>query len=100
MATKVVKDDVIRIRVTSEDKEKLKKIAEEKGTTVSKILSVATKKEIERHEEIEKSQEKICERIVATEEKLQEIKLKLEERKLNEKENLKDKFLKRLFKKR
>ncbi len=81
MATKCVKDDYIKVRVTTEDKEKLKKIAKEKGTTVSKILSVATEKEIERHEEIERSQEKICARVVATEEKIQEIKLKLEKRK-------------------
>lgn len=69
MATKVVKD-----------KEHLKKIAKENGTTVSKILSVAIKKEIKRHKEREKGKDKICKRVVATEEKLQEIKLKLEKR--------------------
>ncbi|ELC8457857.1 CopG family transcriptional regulator [Clostridium perfringens] len=98
MATKCVKDDVIKVRVTTEDKEKLKKIAKEKGTTVSKILSVATENEIRRHEEIERSQEKIYERVVATEKRLQEIKLKLEERQANKKENLKDKLFKKLFK--
>ena len=43
MATKVIKDDVIRVRVTKEQKEKLKKIAKEKNTTISEILNVATK---------------------------------------------------------
>ena len=42
MATKVIKDDVIRVRITKEQKEKLKKIAEEKNTTISEILNVAT----------------------------------------------------------
>lgn len=96
MVTKVVKDDVIRVRVTTEDKEKLKKIAKEKGTTVSALISVATKKEIQIYEETEKNQEKLCTRVVATEEKLQKIKLKLEQR--QKKENLKDKLLKKLFK--
>lgn len=98
MSTKGVKDDVIRVRVAKEDKDKLKKIAKEKGTTISKILSIATEREIRRHEEIEKSQEKMFDRIVATDEKLQKIKLKLEERQANKKENLKDKLLKILFK--
>lgn len=97
MATKVVKDDVIRVRVTSEDKEKLKKIAREKGITISEILSVAIKKEIQIYEEIEKNQEKLCSRVVATEEKLHEIKLKLDQRQKNKKEILKYKLLKKLF---
>ncbi|EOU1614850.1 TPA: CopG family transcriptional regulator [Clostridium perfringens] len=82
MATKVVKDEVIRVRVTSEQKEKLKKIAKEKGKSMSEILSVATENEIKNYEDKQKSYEKICERVVSTEEKIQEIKLNLEQRKL------------------
>ncbi|EOU1715574.1 CopG family transcriptional regulator [Clostridium perfringens] len=86
MATKVIKDDVIRVRVTKEQKEKLKKIAKEKNTTISEILNVATKNVIKNYEEQEKNYKKMCERSVATEEKIQEIKLNLEKRKLkNEK---------------
>lgn len=98
MDTKCVKDAIIKLRVPTEDKEKLKNIAKEKGTTVSGILSVATQKELQRHQEIERNQEKICARVVATEKKLQEIKLKLEERQGNKKENLKDRLLRNLFK--
>lgn len=87
MATKVVKDEVIRVRVTSEQKEKLKKIAKEKGKSMSEILSVATENEIKNYEEKQKSSEKICERVVATEEKIQEIKLNLEQRKLKNKKS-------------
>ncbi len=89
MATKVVKDDVIRVRVTLEQKEKLKEIAKEKNKTMSENLSVATENEIKKYEEKQKSYEKICERVVATEEKIQGIKLNLEERKLKNKMELK-----------
>lgn len=82
MATKVVKDEVIRVRVTLEQKEKLKKIAKEKNKTMSEILSVATENEIKRFEEREKNYKKICDRAVATEEKIQSLKKNLEERKL------------------
>ncbi|EDT14209.1 hypothetical protein [Clostridium perfringens] len=79
MATKVIKDDVIRVRVTKEHKEKLKKIAKEKNTTISEILNVAIKNVI-------KNYKKMCKRSVATEEKIKEIKLNLAKRKLkNEK---------------
>nr|WP_245157372.1 CopG family transcriptional regulator [Clostridium perfringens] len=73
MATKVIKDDVIRVRVTKEQKEKLKKIAEEKNTTISEILNVATKSMIKNYEEQEKNYKKMCERSVATEEKFKKL---------------------------
>lgn len=81
MATKVVKDEVIRVRVTKEQKSKLKKIAKEKNKTLSEILSVATENEIKKFEDREKNYIKICERAVATEEKIQTLKMNLEERK-------------------
>lgn len=85
MATKVVKDEVIRVRVTLEQKEKLKKIAKEKGKSMSEILSVATESEIRMYEEKKKNHKKICERVVATEEKIQHIKINLEQRKTKNK---------------
>lgn len=81
MATKVVKDEVIRFRVTKEQKEKLKRIAKEKGKTISEILSVATEYEIKKFEEQVKYSDEINRRFVATEERIQEIKRKLEDRK-------------------
>ena len=95
MATKVVKDEVIRVRVTLAQKEKLKKIAKEKNKTMSEILSVATENEIKSYEEKEKNYKKICERAVATEKKLQEIKLKMEQKKLENKKS----FFKKFFRK-
>ena len=92
MATKVIKDEIIMVRVTSDQKEKLKKIAKEKGKSMSEILSVATENEIKKFEECEKSYKKICERFVATEEKIQEIKLNLEERKLKNKKSFEKKL--------
>ncbi|MDU6428838.1 MAG: CopG family transcriptional regulator [Clostridium perfringens] len=98
MATKSVKDDVIRVRVTKEHKEKLKQLAEDQNITISEIINVATVNLIKDHEEKAKNKEKICARVVATEEKIQEIKLKLEQRRLEEKESLKDRVLRKLFK--
>ena len=85
MATKVIKDEIIRVRVTSEQKEKLKKIAKEQGKSMSEILSVATENEIKNYEEKQKSYERIYKRVVATEEKIQELKIKMEIKKNNKK---------------
>ena len=87
MATKVVKDDIIRVRVTKEQKEKLKIIAKLKGKNMSEILNVATQNEIKRFEEREKNYKKICDRAVATEEKIYSLKKSLEERKLKNKKS-------------
>ncbi|HII4489110.1 TPA: CopG family transcriptional regulator [Clostridium perfringens] len=98
MSTKNVKDAVIRVRVTKEHKEKLKQLAEEQNTTISEIINVATINLIKEHEEKTKNKEKLYARVVATEEKIQEIKLKLEQRKLEKNKSLKDKALRKLFK--
>ena len=58
MATKIIKDDVIRVRVTKEHKEKLKEIAKDKNVTISEIISVATENEIKKYEEKEKNYKK------------------------------------------
>ncbi|WP_338627732.1 CopG family transcriptional regulator (plasmid) [Clostridium baratii] len=87
MATKVVKDDIIRVRVTKKQKEKLKIIAKLKDKSMSEILSVATENEIKRFEEREKNYKKICDRAVATEEKIQNLKKNLGERKLKNKKS-------------
>ncbi|MBY6935751.1 CopG family transcriptional regulator [Clostridium botulinum] len=94
MGTKSIKDDYIKIRVTSKEKKKLKIIAESKNMTMSEILLVATKKEIEIYEEKEKNHKKIYDRAVATEKKIQEIKINLEKRKVNNKKGFLNKFIK------
>lgn len=94
MGTKSIKDDYIKIRVTSEEKKKLKIIAESKNMTMSEILLVATKREIEIYEEKEKNHKRIYDRAVATEKKIQEIKINLEKRKVNNKKGFLNKFIK------
>lgn len=81
MATNLKKDDVIRVRVTKEQKKKLKEIAKVKNKTISEILSVAIENEIRNFEEREKNYNKIYKKVVATEEKIQELKEKLNKRK-------------------
>ena len=95
MSTKIVKDDIIRVRVTKKNKQKLKEIAQEKNTTISEIINVATEKEIKIYDENQKNYEKISERAVATEEKIQKIKVELEKRKIKNKKS----FFKNIFKK-
>lgn len=84
VATKVVKDEVIRVRVTSEQK-KLKIIAKEKNKTISEILSVATENEIKKFEEQAKYLDEMNKRFVATEKKIQELKIKMATKKNNKK---------------
>ena len=85
MATKVVKDEVIRVRVTSEQKGKLKIIAKEKNKTISEILNVATENEIKKFEEQAKYLDEMNKRFVATEKKIQELKIKMATKKNNKK---------------
>ena len=77
MATKEVKTEVIRVRVSLEQKNKFKKLAEKKGVTVSEIICSYIEKEIELQEFRNKFSEKIEKRIVATDKKLFKLKEKL-----------------------
>lgn len=77
MATKEVKTEVIRVRVSLEQKNKFKKLAEKKGVTVSEIICSYIEKEIELQEFRNKYSEKIEKRIVATDKKLLKLKEKL-----------------------
>ena len=77
MATKEVKTEVIRVRVSLEQKNKFKKLAEKKGVTVSEIICSYIEKEIELQEFRNKFSEKIEKRIVATDKKLLKLKEKL-----------------------
>ncbi len=77
MATKEVKTEVIRVRVSLEQKNKFKKLAEKKGITVSEIICSYIEKEIELQEFRNKFSEKIEKRIVATDKKLLKLKEKL-----------------------
>ena len=77
MATKEAKTEFIRVRVSLEQKNKFKKLAEKKGVTVSEIICSYIEKEIELQEFRNKFSEKIEKRIVATDKKLFKLKEKL-----------------------
>lgn len=71
------KNDLIQIRVTSEDKKRIKEIAEKQGKSISEILCNYINEIIEKDDIKEKYQEQLDKRVVMTEKKLLELKKKL-----------------------
>lgn len=71
------KNDLIQIRVTSEDKKRIKEIAEKQGKSISEILCNYINEIIEKDDIKEKYQEQLDKRVVMTEKKLLELKRKL-----------------------
>ncbi|WP_195973104.1 ribbon-helix-helix protein, CopG family [Clostridium thermobutyricum] len=71
------KNDLIQIRVTSEDKKRIKEIAEKQGKSISEILCNYINEIIEKDNIKEKYQEQLDKRVVMTEKKLLELKRKL-----------------------
>ena len=71
------KNDLIQIRVTSEDKKRIKEIAEKQGKSISEILFNYINEIIEKDNIKEKYQEQLDKRVVMTEKKLLELKRKL-----------------------
>ena len=71
------KNDLIQIRVTSEDKKRIKKIAYKQGKSISEILCNYINEVIEKDDIKEKYQEQLYKRVVMTEKKLLELKEKL-----------------------
>ena len=77
MATEVVKEDSIRVRIDKELKERLKIMCDNKKITMSKFIINAIENEIERYEFNLKNEEVIESRIEETEKKIQKLKDKL-----------------------
>lgn len=71
------KNDLIQIRVTSEDKKRIKEIAEKQGKSISEILCNYINEIIEKDDIKEKYQEQLDKRVVMTEKKILELKEKL-----------------------
>ena len=78
MGTRVKKDDYIKLRVSKEQKELFKRVAELKGVTMTDLLVVGTEERANREEEKVNSQESLEKRVEEVEKKLQEIKAKME----------------------
>lgn len=67
------KDDYIRVRVTTEEKQLFKDVATELGVSMSELMVVATKNIVKKHKEKMLSQKDIEDRAIRTEKKLIEI---------------------------
>lgn len=77
VATEVVKEESIRIRIYKELKERLRTMCDNKKITMSKFMINAIEHEIERYEFNLKNEKIIESRIEETEKKIQKLKDKL-----------------------
>ncbi|EHA6442219.1 hypothetical protein N2W37_003059 [Clostridium perfringens] len=77
MATKSKKDDFIKVRVTTEQKELFKNVAKELGITMTDLLVVGTEEFAKSKLETIKSREKIEARASRMEEQIQILKKRL-----------------------
>ncbi|HBI6887358.1 CopG family transcriptional regulator [Clostridium perfringens] len=77
MATKVVKDEFIKVRVTSEQKKLFKKVAKELGITMTDLLVVGTEEFAKSKLEIIKSRKEIEARSLKMEEQIKTLRNKL-----------------------
>ncbi|MDY3361158.1 MAG: RepB family protein [Clostridium celatum] len=77
MATEVVKEESIRVRIDKELKEKLRTMCDNKKITMSKFIINVIENEVARYEFNLQSEKTIESRIEETEKKLQKLKEKL-----------------------
>ena len=86
-----LKNDYIKVRVSKEQKELFKKVAEMKGITMTELIVVGTEqralKEINKNE----GTESLELRVVEIDKKLQDLKLKMEKQRINQKVHNKQK---------
>ena len=73
-----IKNDYIKIRVSTEQKELFKDIAKKKKVSMSEFILVATEEKALREKEKIEGTENLDLRVTELEKKLQEIKLKME----------------------
>ncbi len=71
------KKELIQFRIQSEDKKRIKKIAEKQGKSISEILCNYINEIIEKEDIKEKYQDKLEKKIVMTDEKLINLKRKM-----------------------
>ena len=77
MATEVVKEEVIRVRIDKELKERFRELCDNKNITMSKFIINVIENEVERYEFNLKKEKLIEKRIEETEKRLQKLKEKL-----------------------
>lgn len=76
-----VKDDIIRVRVSKEQKELFKSIAKSKNISMSEFMVVATEKRALQEKEKLDNKESLEKRTIEMEEMLKVVKSKMDERK-------------------
>lgn len=74
------KDDYIRVRVTTEEKQLFKEVATELGVSMSELMVVATENIVKKHKEKMLSQKDIEDRAIRTDKKLAEIKERMRDK--------------------
>ena len=77
VATEVVKEEVIRVRIDKELKERFREICDNKNITMSKFIINVIENEVERYEFNLKKEKLTEKRIEETEKRLQKLKEKL-----------------------
>ena len=77
MATKVVKEEVIRARVDKDLKDRLKKMCKDKKMNMSELIIYMVENEVNKYEFKMRNKQKIERRINNTEKKINELKRKL-----------------------
>lgn len=88
-----IKNDYIKVRVSTEQKELFKSIAKKKKVSMSEFMIVATEERALREKEKFEGTESLEQRVSEVEKKLQEIKAKMESQRIEKKS-----FLKKFFK--
>lgn len=84
-----MKNDYIKARVSTEQKELFKYVATEKNISMSEFIVVATEEKALREQENLENKESLEQRVAEVEKKLQEIKLKMESQSSKKKSFLK-----------
>ena len=77
VATKVEKEEVVRVRVDKDLKDRLKKMCKDKKVTMSEMITFMIENEVESYEFKLKNSDDTEKRIVVTEKKLLKLKEKL-----------------------
>lgn len=74
MATKLVKEEVIRARVDKDLKDRLKKMCKDKKMNMSELIIYMIENEVNKYEFKKRNRELIESRIKSTEEKIKDLK--------------------------
>jgi uncharacterized protein YfkK (UPF0435 family) len=99
VGTMAIKNDYIKVRVSTEQKELFKNIAKKKKVSMSEFIIVATEQRALREKEKFEGTENLDIRVTEVEKKLQELKAKME-RQRGKKTVFFKKLLKQFFKKK